>query len=92
MAASELFDSHCHLDSAVFETDREEVLRRAAAAGVTRLVTIGASDGLASSARAVALAEQHSNIWATVGVHPHDADLTDGILELETRASHPRVV
>jgi TatD DNase family protein len=88
----ELFDSHCHLDSDAFDADREEVIRRAQAAGVTRLVTIGASDGLASSARAIELASRYPNVWATVGVHPHDADLADGLELLEERASHPRVL
>lgn len=92
MNAVELFDSHCHLDSDSFDADRDEVLRRAAAAGVTRLVTIGASDGLASSKRAIDLATTHPNVWATVGVHPHDGDLVDGFAELEERAAHPRVV
>jgi TatD DNase family protein len=91
-AAVELFDSHCHLDAEAFDQDREAVIERARAAGVTRIVTIGASNGIDSAARAIQLAEQHPNIWATVGVHPHDADLAGGKELLETMARHPKVV
>lgn len=88
----ELFDSHCHLDAEAFDQDREAVIERARAAGVTRIVTIGASNGVASAGRAIQLAEQYPNVWATVGVHPHDADLPGGKELLEAMAQHPKVV
>ncbi len=85
-------DSHTHLDSKEFDVDRAEVIARAQAAGVTRLLTIGASDGLESAARAIALAEQHPFIWATVGLHPHDAGQEFDRTRLLDLARHPRVV
>jgi TatD DNase family protein len=90
-----LFDTHAHLDFERFEPDFEEVLARARAAGVERLVTIGASGPFEANRRALALAERYDHIWATVGIHPHEARIaTDAYLEaIETWAvTHPRVV
>jgi TatD DNase family protein len=65
-----LIDSHCHLD--YFSDDEiSGVLARAAQAGVGEVVTIGTS--LAQSNKVRILAEQHSNVWCTVGIHPHNA-------------------
>jgi TatD DNase family protein len=87
-----LIDSHCHLDFPQFDADRDEVLTRSAAAGVTALINPGAD--LESSRRAVALAERHAAIYATVGIHPHDATTLDGsaLAELRQLAAHPKVV
>ncbi len=68
----ELFDSHTHLDHADYDDDRDVMIARAQAAGVTRMISVGPSDGIASSERAIALAKTHDRIWATVGIHPHD--------------------
>ena len=65
-----LIDSHCHIDDARFDVDREAMLTRARAAGVEHFVTIGCD--LETSRAAVALAQQHPFIVATVGVHPHE--------------------
>jgi len=70
-----LFDSHAHLDH--FGDALPEVLTRAKAAGVSHIVTIGASDKLAPNETAVRIAESLPNVWATVGVHPHDASIVD---------------
>jgi TatD DNase family protein len=71
-------DSHCHVP---YEGVDESVIADAAAAGVTRLVTVGTD--AAQSAAAVAVAARHENVWATVGLHPHDAkDGVDGIVPL----------
>ncbi|MBP1765557.1 MAG: ycfH [Firmicutes bacterium] len=67
-----LFDTHAHIDDEQFDPDREEVLGRAAAAEVKYILCAGAD--MASSARAVALAQAHSTVYASVGVHPHDAN------------------
>lgn len=88
----EIIDTHCHLDSAPFDPDRDEVLKRAAAAGVTRLITIGTGEGLAGASRAIQLAERYSMVWATVGVHPHNADTSFDISCIETLARHDKVV
>lgn len=91
-----LIDTHVHLDAEPFADDREAVIERAIENGVTRMITIGSGYGVESSARAIAIAEQHpASIWCTVGVHPLDAStpLTDEALALlEERARHPRVV
>jgi TatD DNase family protein len=70
---SELIDSHAHLDAAEFDADRDEVLARARAAGVTDILCVGAAGDLATAERTVALAERVQGLHATVGIHPHDA-------------------
>jgi TatD DNase family protein len=92
-----LIDSHTHLDFEVFDTDRDEVILRAMQAGVTRLLTVGAgggggSTGLRSAYRAVLLAEKHPGVFASVGVHPHDASADFNGDELETLSRHPKVI
>jgi len=66
-----LFDSHCHLDHEKFDTDRAAMFARARAAGVSHIISIGASDGLNSAARAIALAKSEPGVFASAGVHPH---------------------
>jgi TatD DNase family protein len=90
----ELFDSHAHVDGPEFDADRDEVLARARAAGVTRMVVIGAVGEPSSAERAVAMAERDPNVWATVATHPHDVEkMTDDWWATHERlAKHPRVV
>lgn len=85
-------DSHAHLTMEAFDPDREEVLRRARTAGLRYLCTIGSMAGDAEAA--IALAGTHEFIYATVGLHPHDAKLWDETLagRLEALAARPRVV
>ena len=87
-----LTDTHAHLDFPRFKSDRERVIKRAAAAGVKAIINVGVS--LASSQAAVALAESYPQVYAAVGVHPHDAKtVTKEVLEeLRALASHPKVV
>ena len=89
---SELTDTHAHLDFPRFKNDRERVIERAGAAGVKAIINVGAS--LASSQAAVALAEAYPQIYAAVGVHPHDAKTVTGetLEELRALALHPKVV
>jgi TatD DNase family protein len=68
-----LVDSHCHLDGEKYAPDLDSVLDRAASAGVTRMLCIGTGDGPPELDRAVRLAERYPQIYATVGIHPHDA-------------------
>ena len=86
-----LIDTHAHLDYPDFEADFDDVLGRASGAGVTRIITIGTS--LASSRRAVELAERHPNVFAVVGVHPSYAEQAeeDVITPLRELAKSPRV-
>lgn len=88
----ELFDTHAHLHFPDFAPDLDAVLARAREAGVRRMVTIG-TDGETSRA-AVAIAERDPEVWASVGLHPHDADGGDDALyeALERLAASPRVV
>ncbi len=68
-----LIDSHCHLDDDQFAADRDAVIERAQAAGVERMLAIGTGSGPPDLEAAVRLADAHPFIYATVGVHPHDA-------------------
>ncbi len=75
-------DSHAHLDVEDFDADREEAIARARAAGIRWILTIGTGDPKNDSlARAVKLAEKHSDVLAAAGVHPHDASLFDDQVE-----------
>lgn len=71
----EIIDTHAHLDSDAFDRDRDEMIGRAWDAGLVSIVTIGSGNGTQSADNAIALAEGNAKIFATVGVHPHDADL-----------------
>lgn len=87
-----LIDTHAHLQLEHFDADRPAAIERAAAAGVQRMVEIGYD--LASSRAAVALAEQHPQMYAVVGIQPHyavEAD-ADWLAEVRQLASHPKVV
>ena len=89
---AELFDTHVHLHFPDFVADLDEVMTRARAAGVRGMVTIGTN--AETSRAAVAIAERDPDVWASVGLHPHDAESGDESLfaELERLAASPRVV
>lgn len=71
-------DSHCHVDGAEFDADREEVLKRAEDAGVRTMLVVGTGEPDSGNfERAVELAEKNKNIFASLGVHPHDARTFD---------------
>ena len=75
-------DSHCHIDGPEYDADREEVIARALDAGVGTMLNVGTGDPNSGAfERAVALAEKHEEIYAAVGVHPHDAKLFDDATE-----------
>jgi TatD DNase family protein len=92
LASSPLIDSHCHVQSREFDADRDAVLVRAREAGLEAMVVVGWN--VASSASAVAMAQQHDYLYAVVGCHPHDAkDLDDTALaQIEELAQQPKVV
>ncbi|MFA5092870.1 MAG: TatD family hydrolase [Candidatus Omnitrophota bacterium] len=79
-----LIDSHCHLDFTEYDLDRQQVIGRAEAAGVNYFINIGAT--LASSQASCVLAKQYAQIYASVGVHPHDADTFNLDAEKKLRA------
>jgi len=87
-----LIDTHAHLDFQQFNGDREGTLERAWEAGVSAIVTIGTD--LSTSRAAIALAEAHERVFATVGFHPHDAKHVNSavLTELRDLACHPHVV
>lgn len=87
-----LFDSHAHLNDRQLRQDVDEILARAAADGMERVICPGFD--IESSRSAVEIAEKYENVWATVGVHPHDAKtLSEASLdELKEIARSPKVV
>jgi len=91
-----LFDSHAHVTSRKFDQDRAQVIERARAAGVVALVEVGCD--LDDSERAASFAAAHAEgaplVWASVGVHPHEAKLWDerSRERLKALAARPRVV
>jgi TatD DNase family protein len=89
-----LTDSHCHLDGPRFASDLEAVVERAAAAGVSRILTIGTGDGPPNLDRAIHIAERFENVYASVGVHPHDASKCDPRTfdDLRSLGRHEQVV
>jgi TatD DNase family protein len=87
-----LIDTHCHLDFGAFDLDRDQVIRRALEAGINYFINIGAT--LESCAAGCALAHKYPEVYASVGVHPHDADTFDCQAEVRLRqlASENKVV
>jgi TatD DNase family protein len=88
-----LIDTHAHIDGRDFHPDFDEMLARAAEAGLSHIVTVGAD--LESSRAAVKLAEAHDHIFAAVGIHPHDAERVTEKCYTEIKelaAGHPKVV
>ena len=87
-------DSHAHLEMEQFNADRKAVLQRAEETGVERIVAIGSGTGPGSLDCGIQLAEQHEFIYATIGIHPHEARLANDadFLELEYLAKRPKVI
>jgi TatD DNase family protein len=87
-----LIDTHAHLDFAQFDADRENVILRAQEANVIGIINVGTD--LKTSQKSIAIAEVHENIFAAVGIHPHDAaEAGESDIEtLRTFLDHPKVV
>jgi TatD DNase family protein len=87
-------DSHCHLEGPKFAQDRGEVLFRAQEAGLEALVAIGNGNGPEDMDCGIRLADGHDWMWATAGVHPHEARLADeeAFQVLDGLAQHPKVI
>ncbi len=87
-----IIDTHAHLDMSVYDEDREDMLARATAAGVVDMISVGTD--LESSKRAVALSERYPNVYAAVGIHPHDVNAItmNDIDTLEKIGMNSRVV
>lgn len=87
-----LIDSHAHIDDKRFDSDRAEAIARLAENGVAAMINVGAD--MDSSARSISLAEEYSQIFAAVGIHPHDAKEACGsdYDQLAEWAGHSKVV
>jgi TatD DNase family protein len=87
-----LIDSHCHLDAHQFDADRLAVIERARAAGLQAIIIPGID--LHHCHQAIALADEHADIYAAVGIHPNDSGDYGDTVEAELRqlARHPKVV
>ncbi len=94
MTPVDLVDSHAHLEFPQFDPDREAVLERARSAGLAAILAIGSGTGPSRLDAALPFAETHDWIWATIGIHPHEAgEATDEhFARLAALARHPRVV
>jgi len=89
-----IIDSHAHLEFPEFDEDRDAILERARAAGVETLLAIGSGTGPERLNAAIPFAEQHEWIYATVGIHPHEAKLAteEHFAKLDELGKHPRVI
>jgi TatD DNase family protein len=87
-------DSHAHLDGKQFDSDREAVIARALEAGVQTMVAIGNGDGPPTLDAGVRLAQNYPFLYATIGIHPHEARLADdaAYATMEELARHPKVI
>jgi TatD DNase family protein len=87
-----LIDSHCHLDFPKFDDDRDDIINRARAAGIGRMVTI--STRVKQFDPVLAIAEAHDDIYCSIGTHPHYADQENDVKveHLTKIAAHPKVV
>ena len=85
-------DSHCHLNYKGLVEQQQDVLERARAAGVSTMLTISTRESEWDDV--ISIAEREADIWATIGIHPHEADSHAHIdtAKLVERAQHPRVV
>jgi TatD DNase family protein len=87
-------DSHAHLDGSQFASDRDAVIQRAYDAGIRALLAIGNGDGPDDVACAIPFAEKYSWMYASIGVHPHEARLLtpEHLVKMEQLAKHPKVI
>ncbi len=85
-------DTHAHINAPAFAADLPQVVARATAAGLTAIIVVGVD--VPSSQAAVAVAAQYPNCWATVGIHPHEANscTPETLRQLEALARAPKVV
>jgi TatD DNase family protein len=90
----DLIDSHAHIDGPQFDADRDAMLARARAAGVSTILAIGTGPGPEKLDAALRYAESHDWIYTTVGIHPHDAKevTSDHLDTLAALAKHPKVI
>ena len=88
-------DSHAHIDGPEFDADRDEIIERAQAAGVSLILNVGTGDPHSGAfERAVALGQKHDSVYTAIGTHPHDARLYDDNAEenIKTLVQSERVL
>jgi TatD DNase family protein len=87
-------DSHAHLEGERFDTDREQVVARARDAGIEAIVAIGSGTGPGTLDCSIRLADSYELMYATIGIHPHEARLAreSDFQELEQLAKRPKVI
>src|SRR5215475_15776111 len=87
-------DSHAHLEGHKFDSDRSEMLARARAAGLERILAIGSGTGPGTYDCALKVAEQHDWIFASTGLHPHEANVATAAdyEEMSRLARHPKII
>lgn len=86
-----LVDTHCHLTT-FSEEELPVALSNAKSCHVSNYICIGASEGIASARKACLLADAHTSIWASIGVHPHDAGSFVSLDEIKDLAAHKKVL
>jgi TatD DNase family protein len=89
-----VIDSHCHLDSAEFDDDRDAVIERALAAGVEQMMAIGTGNGPPDLEAGLRMTDKHPAFFATAGIHPHDAAKAtpDDFRHLSDLLANPKVL
>ncbi len=87
-------DSHAHLDGPRFDPDRDQVISRAREAGIANILAVGTGDGPGTLDCAVKLGDQYDFVYATIGIHPHEAKLAADadFRQLEALARKPKVI
>jgi TatD DNase family protein len=87
-------DTHVHLDDSKFDEDRDQVIERARGAGVELMMAIGTGDGPPDLEAAIRMADRHPGMYATIGVHPHDASKAqpETFARLRELAEHAKVL
>ena len=89
-----LIDSHAHIQGKEYAGDVEAVIARAREAEIDKIIAVGGAGEMSSNHDAIALANSYENVYATVGMHPHDAKVvgTDELRELHHLTFHPKVI
>jgi TatD DNase family protein len=87
-------DSHAHLEGHRYDADREQVIARSREAGIETIVAIGNGDGPVNFDCGILLAEKYEFVYATIGIHPHEAKLADQAAfdRMEQLAKRPKVI
>src|SRR6266568_1494716 len=87
-------DSHAHLDGPRFDSDREQVIARAQEVGIANILAVGTGDGPGTLDCAVKLADQYEFLYATIGIHPHEAKLATeaDFGQLDQLSGNPKVI